>query len=89
MNVLAPDLGFPPTERVVVSAWLVQPGDDVIEGDRLVELVSKEVTFDVPSPCSGRLSRICIHSDEEIYPGAILAEIEPESSEIETRFTDK
>ena len=41
-----------------VSCWLVDTGELVDLGDRVVELVTASSTFDVPAPVAGRLSRI-------------------------------
>ncbi|MGL4462940.1 MAG: lipoyl domain-containing protein [Planctomycetia bacterium] len=76
--VRVPPLGLAAGDSVSVGCWLVRPGDVVVEGDRLVELVSKEITFDVPSPCNGRLARIVAETDDNVEIGAVLGRIEPD-----------
>jgi pyruvate/2-oxoglutarate dehydrogenase complex dihydrolipoamide acyltransferase (E2) component len=83
--LLAPDLGMPDDEPVHVGCWLVKPGDEVVEGDRVVELWVGEITFDVSSPVSGRLRRVVKDTDEIVCAGAVLAVIE-ESDEDRSEF---
>ena len=70
--VILPDLGTGPDAPIVVSHWYARRGDEVWEGDRLVEVLVGPATFDVPAPTSGRLAEIRMREDELIVPGAIL-----------------
>lgn len=74
--VLLPDLGARPA---VLSLWLVQPGERVYAGDRLVEVLVEAATFDVPSPVTGRLVAKCAWPDESLVPGQILGMVEEEA----------
>jgi pyruvate/2-oxoglutarate dehydrogenase complex dihydrolipoamide acyltransferase (E2) component len=49
-----------------------------VEGDRLVELLNNELTFDVPSPVTGRLIRILAGADRRVQPGMVLGKIAPD-----------
>lgn len=70
--VILPELGTAPDEPIIVSHWFAARGDEVWEGDRLVEVVVGPATFDVPAPISGRLARIHGREDDRVAPGAIL-----------------
>jgi pyruvate/2-oxoglutarate dehydrogenase complex dihydrolipoamide acyltransferase (E2) component len=70
--VILPDLGTGPGVPIVVSHWYAERGEDVWEGDRLVELVVGPATFDVSAPASGRLAEIRGEEDDCVEPGAIL-----------------
>ena len=70
-----PQLGLPADEPIHVSCWLVRRGDEVVEGDRLVELLIGEITFDVSSPASGRLVHVTAEVDEAVAPGSVLGTI--------------
>src|SRR5438105_15912775 len=48
--VILPDLGTGPDVPIVVSHWFAARGDEVWEGDRLVEILVGPATFDVPAP---------------------------------------
>jgi len=73
MRLVAPDVGV---AGVAVSSWLVAEGTDVLEGDRVVELVAGGATVDLGAPVTGRLTRQCVDEDEPVAAGAILAEFE-------------
>lgn len=69
-----PDLGI--ASPATVSAWLLDRGAVVSEGDRLVEIVAGAVTVDLPAPANGRLVEICAAENEQVVPGQRLALIE-------------
>lgn len=70
--VILPDLGTGPDVPIVVSHWFALRGDEVWEGDRLVEVVVGPATFDVPAPSTGRLAEIRGQEDDTVVPGAVL-----------------
>ena len=71
--LVAPDLGV---ARVMLSLWLVAEGSEVLEGDRVVELVAGGVTVDLGAPVSGRLVAQRVDEDAAVTPGDVLAEFE-------------
>lgn len=70
--VILPDLGTGPEIPIVVSHWFAARGEEVWEGDRLVEVLVGPATFDVPSPVSGRLAEIRGREDDRVRPGCVL-----------------
>jgi len=70
--VILPDLGTGPDVPIVVSHWFAVRGDEVWEGDRLVEVLVGPATFDVAAPISGRLAAIHGREDDWVSPGAVL-----------------
>ncbi len=70
--VILPELGTGPDEPIVISHWFAARGDEVWEGDRLVEVLVGPATFDVPAPRTGRLAKIRGKEDDLVQPGAIL-----------------
>jgi len=70
--------------KVRVSTWLVEPGDCVEPGDRVVEVLVAGITFDVQAPAGGVLSRITMPLEALVEPGDILGWIEPPSEETAT-----
>src|SRR5436190_4777326 len=70
--VILPDLGTSPDEPIVISHWFAGRGDEVYEGDRLVEVLVGPATFDVPAPTTGRLAEIRGEEDDRVEPGAVL-----------------
>lgn len=73
--VHAPDLGA--AGPMKVSAWLVNVGEAVREGDRLVELLVPGLTYDVPAPLDGWLTDIRAPMNMEVGPGEVLGVIRP------------
>lgn len=73
VRLVAPDLGV---ARVALSLWLVEEGSEVLEGDRVVELVAGGVTVDLGAPVSGRLVTQRLDEDATVAPGDVLAEFE-------------
>ena len=74
--LVAPDLGM---GGVVVSLWLVPAGAEVLEGDRVVELVAGGVTVDLGAPVTGRLVTHVVDEDAAAPAGTVLAEFEAAS----------
>ena len=70
-----PELGLGDA-MVTASMWLVESGNEVTEGDRLLEVLSGSVTVDLPAPASGRLVETTVEVDEEISVGQLLGVIE-------------
>ena len=73
--LVMPELGLD-EERVTVSLWLVEVGDAVTEGDRVVELLSDSVTVDLPSPASGVLTEMLVAEDDLVQTGQVLCVID-------------
>jgi pyruvate/2-oxoglutarate dehydrogenase complex dihydrolipoamide acyltransferase (E2) component len=70
--VILPELGTGPDVPIVVSHWFAERGDEVWEGDRLVEVLVGPATFDVAAPTSGRLAAIHGREDDRVTPGTVL-----------------
>ena len=74
--LVVPDVGIVGVP-LVLSLWLVPEGTDVLEGDRVVELLGGGVTIDLEAPVTGRLLRCLVDEDAPVAPGTVLAEIVP------------
>ena len=59
-----------------VSLWLVPEGAEVLEGDRVVELLAGGATIDLESPVGGRLLTYLADEDDVVMPGMVVAEFE-------------
>lgn len=68
--------------KAVVRAWLKQIGDAVAVNDPLVELETDKVTQEVPAPSAGVLVEILLDTDDEAEPGALLARISTDASQV-------
>lgn len=67
--IILPDVG---AEPVVLSLWFADPGDEILEGDRLIEVLVAGATFDVAAPASGRLTEKLALPDDALRPGQVL-----------------
>jgi pyruvate/2-oxoglutarate dehydrogenase complex dihydrolipoamide acyltransferase (E2) component len=70
-----PDLGVG-DEELRVSCWLVDLGDAVDEGDRVIEILLDGMTFDVLAERSGTLARIERPLDAVVRTGDVLGWLE-------------
>jgi pyruvate/2-oxoglutarate dehydrogenase complex dihydrolipoamide acyltransferase (E2) component len=77
-EIILPELG---AASAVLSVWFADPGDNVYEGDRLVEVLVGEATFDVSAPATGRLAEKHALPDDELKPGQVLGILETEADQ--------
>jgi len=58
---------------VVASLWLVEPGENVVEGDRVLEVLCEAATVDLAAPVTGRLREFLVDEGERLEVGQRLA----------------
>jgi 2-oxoglutarate dehydrogenase E1 component len=58
-----------------VLEWHKQEGDEVEEGETVVEVSTDKVDAEVPAPASGTLTKIRAQADETVKVGQVLAEM--------------
>jgi pyruvate/2-oxoglutarate dehydrogenase complex dihydrolipoamide acyltransferase (E2) component len=73
-----PDLDLPGVVPTICS-WHAAPGQRVVEGDRLVEIVAGDVSIDLSAPASGILRERFAEIDQPLLQGQVLAVIEAQS----------
>ncbi len=78
-KLIVPDLGLGGVD-MTVSLWLVRPGREVSQADRVVEILAGDVTVDLPAPVSGVLTGVLVAEDEPVRVGQVLAEIAVDDS---------
>lgn len=76
LPIIMPDIGAG-RWSVQVCAWLVNLGDQIREGDRLIEVSLPGLTFDVNSPADGQLIAIDKTVGEKVGPGDVLGRLIP------------
>ena len=62
--------------EAVVSFWHFKEGDNIKEGDEVVEMATDKAAFNVPSKASGALKKIIAKEGDTVKVGAVLAIIE-------------
>ncbi len=77
-EVKLPDLGEDAGDEATVSVWHFEEGDEVAQGDDLVEMTTDKATFNVPCPVSGVLSEILAEEGDTVQVGEVLAIVERE-----------
>jgi len=75
-EVKLPELGEDAGDEATVSFFHFEEGDEIKEGDALVEMVTDKAAFDVPCPVSGVLKKILAEEDQIVQVGGALAIIE-------------
>ena len=60
---------------ISVSLWLVEVGDEVSEGDRLLEVLFGGASVDLPAPASGILVQTLVGEDDVLSVGQTLGVI--------------
>src|ERR687891_2277905 len=75
VQLLMPEMGESVTEGTVLE-WHVSEGDQVEEGQTMVEVSTDKVDAEVPAPASGTVAKILVQPDETVDVGKPLAEIE-------------
>lgn len=60
---------------ITASLWLVEVGQEVTEGDRLLEVCFGAASVDLPAPASGILVETLVIEDDELSVGQALAVI--------------
>lgn len=76
VEVKLPELGEDAGDEARVAFWYIDVGEDVEEGDDLVQMLTDKATFDVPSPVKGRLARQVAAEDTTVKVGGVLCKIE-------------
>ncbi len=71
-EVRLPGLGEDSTYVVTVSGWLAEVGDELKEGDDLLELTTDKAAFSMPAPKDGVLTELLVHDGDEINVGDIV-----------------
>jgi pyruvate/2-oxoglutarate dehydrogenase complex dihydrolipoamide acyltransferase (E2) component len=69
--IVIPELGADELP-ISISSWLVDPGEAVEPGDRVVELLVAGVTFDVAAAESGWLESVARDVDARVRPGDVV-----------------
>ena len=84
--VMLPNIRIETETEMFVSFWFAEEGEEVLEGDRLVEILAGSVTFDVPAPASGRLVELRVAEEDAVHCGDVLALVETSDEQSESEL---
>src|SRR5689334_25301449 len=76
VEVVMPPMGDSVSEGSVLE-WHRQEGDEVAEGETLVEISTDKVDAEVPAPAAGTVVKIHAAEGDTVSIGELLAEIAP------------
>jgi pyruvate dehydrogenase E2 component (dihydrolipoamide acetyltransferase) len=76
VDVELPGLGDDAGTEATVSVFFKEPGEEVKEGEDLVEMATDKATFTVPSPVGGKVVELLVSEDDVVRVGEGLARIE-------------
>ncbi len=71
-----PQMGESVTEGTILE-WHVSEGQEVAEGDTVVEVSTDKIDAEVPAPTSGVVTKILAAPDDVVEVGQVLAQIDP------------
>ena len=74
LEIVMPEMGESVTEGTVLE-WHVSEGDQIAEGDTVVEVSTDKVDAEVPAPANGTITKILVGPDETVEVGKPLAEM--------------
>ncbi|MCO5326023.1 MAG: 2-oxo acid dehydrogenase subunit E2, partial [Solirubrobacterales bacterium] len=78
VQIEMPAMGESVSEGIVLE-WHVAEGDQISEGDTIVEVSTDKIDAEVPATVSGTVTKLLVEPDEVVKVGQALAEIEPGS----------
>ena len=76
VDVVLPQMGESVQEGTVLE-WHKQVGDEVAEGETLVEISTDKVDAEIPAPVSGVVAEVLAEPDQTVQSGTIVARIQP------------
>lgn len=65
-----------PDQKITVMFWFKEEGQEVKEGEELVEIQTDKAVLDIECPATGKLKKIIVNAGEEIQDGQKIGEIE-------------
>ena len=71
-----PQMGESVTEGTILE-WHVSEGQEVAEGDTVVEVSTDKIDAEVPAPASGVITKLMAAVDDTVEVGQVLAQIDP------------
>ncbi len=74
-----PQMGESVTEGTILE-WRVAEGQEVAEGDTVVEVSTDKIDAEVPAPASGVITKILAQPDDTVAVGQALAQIDPDGT---------
>lgn len=78
IKVTLPPLGDDAPDEATFSFFYVEEGSPIKKDDDFCEMFTDKATFNVPSPCTGIVKKLCVNEDQLVQVGSLLAIVEVE-----------
>ncbi|MDO9175118.1 MAG: biotin/lipoyl-containing protein, partial [Actinomycetota bacterium] len=75
MEIIAPSGGESVTEATVLG-WIAEKGQQVADGDPLLEVSTDKVDMELPAPGDGVLVDLLVEEGDTIVPGQVLGHVQ-------------
>ena len=75
LEIQMPAMGESVTEGTILE-WHVAEGEEVSEGDTIVEVSTDKIDAEVPAPASGVITKIMAQPDDTVSVGQVLAQLD-------------
>ena len=75
IDIVTPEAGESVTEGTLLD-WHVAPGDQVSDGQTIVEISTDKVDVELPAPASGTITEILAEAGETVTVGQLIARME-------------
>ena len=75
LEIQMPAMGESVTEGTILE-WHVAEGQEVSEGDTIVEVSTDKIDAEVPAPASGVITKIMAQPDDTVSVGQVLAQLD-------------
>ena len=76
IEVQMPQMGESVTEGTILE-WHVSEGQQVAEGDTVVEVSTDKIDAEVPAPAAGTVTKILAQPDDTVEIGQVLTRTAP------------
>jgi 2-oxoglutarate dehydrogenase E1 component len=70
-----PQMGESVTEGTILE-WHVSEGQEVAEGDTVIEVSTDKIDAEVPAPTAGTITKLLVNPDDTVQVGQALAEMQ-------------
>lgn len=76
-------------EEATIIEWMVEPGEDVAQGETLATVESEKAQMELPSPVGGVFAKALVEEDETVPVGTEVCVIAADRAEYEARFAEE
>ena len=75
MDIILPELSGEDMQATL-TCWYVSESEPVSKGQEIAEIVTDKAAFDIPAPCSGKITDIFIKEGEIVLTGTMIARMQ-------------